>query len=149
MTKANISGFPLLRKNLVSYTSLLWIDERFFVSRKATFIAYVSSETAMIWSYKKSMIQESKNLTIQESESQDLNILEYEKFLNYCSLLTCELLAFTFPPLLLQKSRGVAARRGLSRHSFFFFFLRNKYVSPGKQEAISTGLADEAIPAIP
>lgn len=93
-------------------------------------------------SYKESVIQECKDS--RSGDPGDLNIPEYEHSwrtaLARLQIADFYLLAFSL-------CRCHVAPR--SRFIATLLFLRNKYVSRGKQEAISTGLADQAIPAIP
>lgn len=112
--------------------------------RKANLIVCDSlKETARIQSYKESMIQDRK-------DSRGISgILGFKysgiAFLKDCSrsLANCCLLL----PRLCSGSH--VAPLLVEVYLATFLFLRNKYVSHGKQEAISTGLADQAIPAIP
>lgn len=143
--------FLFHRINLIQWRvtrppSLLRRDEHFSVPRRTTFIAYVSlNGTVRVWSYKKSMTQESKDSGFGITGFKYSRIRE---FLNYCSRWLANCSPLPFRRLRFCSRSHVALLLVEVYRSFFFFFLKNKYVSPGKQEAISAGLADEAIPAI-
>lgn len=92
---------------------------------------------------------------LQGLGSRDLNFPEYERPLEGPPSLARE--SSPFFSLVFLSSLSARSRRRVERRSRYLPevyrdarpFFRNKYVSLGKQEAISASLADQAIPAIP
>lgn len=102
------------------------------------------SEAARIRSYEESIIQECKDSRTGMSGFKYSRIRSIpERLLSRARLRIAAFYLLAFAP-------EVTWRRYLSRFiATLLLFLRNKHVSRGKQEAISAGLADRAISAIP
>lgn len=134
--------FNLLTSYALGVSLPRWND-RSSVTWKASFIASRVAKR----NYKDPKFQEKS--VVQESGSRDLNISEYEHSWRTAFAQLRIAFSFTFSPLRFRSRSHVAFRCSSRFIATFGPFLRNKYVSLGKQEAISAGLADQVIPAIP